>query len=260
MWWDWPDRVDIYLGRGLVLIRSVGLPVKRFEPPLTLPLSDILDQVDREMGRSASRPWNLRVYLSATFCSPVTFSLPDGVEGQREPEAIAKATAASAKGLPEDRSGELVCALDHSQAGLAAVMMAGTYDQIMSWARKHRGRLLSLSPLWAVATTAPLARRELEQARSVALLESDAATLLIQAEEGRIRAVTWPGRHTIGQLKDRMDAALRVMMTSMRSPGLLEGEDVGSVVLEFGEYSEESGHARIWSGSGLFRDHWKVLS
>ncbi|MGE0097855.1 MAG: hypothetical protein AB7S86_05850 [Hydrogenophaga sp.] len=158
MWSGWPERVDVYLGAGTVLVKRRARALVSLRPPATLPLGDVLAQVDEACERSQDKPWRLHVALGAAMCPPVTFTLSQGVKRWSETVALAQAAAAQAWGLPADQADALVCALDAGRKGLAAALMRGAHDLIGQWAGSHRGRLVSLAPVWALATQAPACR------------------------------------------------------------------------------------------------------
>jgi len=154
VWSGWPERVDVYLGGDTVLVKRRAHPLVRLQPPATLPLGDVLAQVDEACDRAKGRPWSLHVALGAALCPPVSFTVPRGVKRWSETMALAQAAAAQAWGLPADQADALVCALDTGRVGLAAGLMKGTQDRLLDWAGRYRGHLISLTPLWAAATQA----------------------------------------------------------------------------------------------------------
>lgn len=178
MWSVWRERVDVYLGSGVALVRRRDRALVSLEHPVTLPLSDVLAQVDEAGGRDKARPWSLNVFLSAVLCPAVPFTLPAGVNQWSETLAVAQATAAAAWGLPADQAHELVCTLDPGRADLAAALLAGTHRQIQAWAALHGGRLASLQPLWATAASARGCR--FKSVRRVSLHEPGAFTELVE--------------------------------------------------------------------------------
>lgn len=185
MWSGWPERVDVYLGVGCVLVKRRARPRVSLRPPATLPLGDVLAQVDEACDRIKGRPWHLHVALSAALCPPVPFTLPQGVKRWNEAMAMAQAAAAQAWGLPANQADALVCALDTGRTGLAAALMKGTQDRLLAWAGRHRGRLVSLTPVWAVATQARACRDR--QVRQLTVHEPGAIAVVkdsLASEEG----------------------------------------------------------------------------
>ncbi len=179
MWSVWRERVDVYLGTGVALVRRRDRALVSLEHPVTLPLSDVLAQLDEAGERDKAKPWSLNVFLSATLCPAVPFTLPAGVKRWNEAMAVAQATAAAAWGLPAEQAHELVCTMDPRRTDLAAALMAGTHQQIQAWAALHGGRLASLQPLWATAAGAPGCRSR--NVQRVALHEPGAVTELVDS-------------------------------------------------------------------------------
>ncbi len=155
--------------------------------PVTLPLSDVLAQVDEAGERDKARPWSVNVFMSAVLCPAVPFTLPAGVKRWSEAMAVAQATAAAAWGLPAEQAHELVCAMDSRRTDLAAALMAGTHQQIQTWAGLHGGRLASLQPLWATATSARGCRAK--TVRRVSLHEPGAVTELVDSAAAGVVAL-----------------------------------------------------------------------
>lgn len=199
MWSAWSERVQVYLGSGLVLVQRPGAPLWIFEPPATLPLADVFKQMDEALGRARAKPWRLRVHLSAAFCPPVVFPLPKGINRYAEVEAIAQASAAQAWAIPPARSGELVCCIDQRHRGLAGALLGVTQRQIVQWAAGYRGSLVSLRPLWAVASDARVCREG--KIQNLAVLEPDGLTLLQVSESEPVRAMSWLGTREAGEAK-----------------------------------------------------------
>lgn len=179
MWSVWPERVDVYMGVGTVLVKRRAQALVRLQPPATLPLGDVLAQVDEACGRRDGRPWRLHVALGAALCPPVTFTVPQGVKRWSETMALAQAAAAQAWGLPAEQADALVCAVDTGRQGLAAALMKGTREGLAQWAGLHSGHLASLTPLWALATQAPACRAK--EVRQLTLHEPGAMAV-VQAE------------------------------------------------------------------------------
>lgn len=179
MWSGWRERVDVYLGTGVVLVQRRHRALVSLEHPATLPLSDVLAQVDEAGERDKTDPWSLNVSLSAALCPAVPFTLPAGVKRWSEALAVAQATAAAAWGLPAEQAHELVCTIDPGRTDIAAALMAGTHQQIREWAGLRRGRLASLQPLWATASNAPGCRPK--NVRRVTLHEPGTVTELMDS-------------------------------------------------------------------------------
>jgi len=245
VWSVWSERVDVYLGTGLVLVQRPGIPLWRFDPPATLPLVDVLRQVNQALERAKAKPWRLRVCLSASLCPPVAFALPAGVQRYAEVLAIAKANAVQVWDMPPEQATELECRLDARHQGLAAAMLSGTYGVIARWATEHKGRMTNLQPLWAVATGAKVCAKRHET--GVAVLEPDALTVLKLDATGALQAKSWLGAHgqaeTMSRLADMTDQAN-------------QAQQKRDVVMVFNQEPTQT----AWEqGPPVWTKHWSVL-
>lgn len=245
MWSVWSERVDVYLGTGLLMVQRPAAPLWISEPPATLPLADVLRQVDQALERASGKPWRLRVHLSAALCPPVAFEVPAGVRRHQELLAIAQASAAQAWAMSIEQTPEIVCSLDARHQGLAAAMLTGTHQMITQWAKEHQGRLISLQPLWAAATRAKVCRGN--QAHSMAVLEPDALTVLELKQQGAVRAMSWPGQH------DADEAATRLAEASAQAGNT---DQTNGVAMAFGPKTVEA----VWPhGPPVWRSYWSEL-
>ena len=244
MWSVWSERVEVYLGTGLVLVQRPGVPLWTFEPPATLPLADVLRQVDQALDREKAKPWRLRVHLSAALCPPVAFVVPAGVTRYAEVQAIARASAAKAWGVPVEQAAEIVCSLDVRHQGLAATMLSGNYGLIAQWAKTYKGRLVSLQPLWAAATAAKVCAEQ--DVAGVAVVEPDALTVLKLAQTKALRAKSWSGAHGQAQTMSRL-----AEMTDQAD----SAEQERDFVLVFNREPAQT----VWvQGPAVWTKHWSV--
>ncbi len=246
MWSVWCERVDVYVGTGLVLVQRPGMPLWTFEPPTTLPLADVLRQVDQALDRDRAKPWRLRVHLSAALCLPVAFVVPAGVKQYKEVLAIARASAAQAWDVSVEQAAEIVCSLDAGHQGMAAAMLQSTHRLIAQWAAEHKGWLVSLRPLWAAATAAKACTDQ--QVECVALLEPDALTVLNLSPTGTAATKSWVGRYgpadalsSLAELRDQVD----------------EAQPLTGVAMAFSREPTQN----VWvQGPSAWAKHWSVLS
>ncbi len=244
MWSVWSEPVQVYLGTGLVLVKRQGAPLWCLEPPTTLPLADALWQVDHELARGTRRPWRLHVHLSSALCRPVAFMVPPSVRRQEE-LAMAQAHAVHAWEMPSDFATEIVCSLDAKNRGLAATMLMGTHQVIERWAMGHEGRLASLQPLWALATSAKACRGH--HINSVAVLEPDGLTVLNLKQQRAVRAQSWQGTHAPAEASAHLTAMTSPKQEPARSKGVLLA------------FSREPGQAS-WPGApSTWAPHWSLL-
>lgn len=245
MWSVWSERVEVYLGTGLVLVQRQGVPLWTFEPPATLPLGDVLRQVDLAQHRANAKPWRLHVHLSAALCPPVTFVVPAGVKRQ-EVRAIACASASHVWNVPAEHAAEIVCSVDAGNQGLAAAMLQSTHRLIAQWAAEHKGLLVSLRPLWAAATAAKACTDQ--QVECVALLEPDALTVLNLSPTGTAYTKSWVGRYgpvdALSSLAEMSDQAA-------------EAQQSTGVAMAFNREPTQN----VWVlGPSAWAKHWSVLS
>ena len=192
MWSVWSEQVNVYLGTGLVLVQRPAMTLWCFEPPATWPLDDVLRHVNQALDRANSKPWRLSVYLSAALCPPVAFGVPAGVRRYEEMLSIAQASAVQAWGMPIDQTNEIVCCLDGAHRGLAAAMLAGTHQRIVRWATEHKGHLISLKPLWVVASQARACQTS--RVHCLSLHEPGALTFISLKPSSLVKARVWLGQ------------------------------------------------------------------
>ncbi len=245
MWSVWSERVDVYLGTGLVLVQRPGMPLWTFAPPATWPLADVLRQVDQALDRGKAKPWRLHVCLCAALCPPVAFMAPAGVRQHAELLAIARASAARAWDMPAEQADQIVCSLDARHHGLAAAMLEGTHRVIAQWATEQKGRLASLRPIWAAATAAKACAGP--QVAGVAVLEPDALTVLRLQPTVAVRARSYAGRY------EAADAASRLAKMCDQEA---ESERRTGVAMRF---TREPAPTLWTKGPTAWAKHWSVL-
>lgn len=198
MWLGLFERVHVYLGTGLVLVQRSGVSVSKLQPPSTLPLTDVLRWVDEQLDRAHAKPWLLSVHVSAALCAPSVFVSPTGIQ-RSELSALAQASAARAWGLGPNQEDAVVCCHGAEQRGLTASFLKGVHVAITEWASGHRGRLLELVPLWALATQCQHVRSTAVSA--MALLEPDALTWIRQDGHRETQAACWYGALSVADAK-----------------------------------------------------------
>jgi hypothetical protein len=170
--------VEVKLDGGAVQVRRRHQPLVSFEHPASLPLGDVLAQVDEACKRGKSKPWNVHVSLGGALCPVVPFTLPAGIKRWGETLAVARATVATAWGVPVEQADELDCTFDPRRKE-AAALMAGTHQQIRSWAALHGGRLASLVPLMPERAAQKRARLQFVEPRAWKLIWLFTAIFLI---------------------------------------------------------------------------------
>lgn len=241
----WSERVDVYLGQGLVLAKGRHFPLWAFEPPSTMPLADVLERLNHELDRKKGRPWRLHLKLSAKICTPVGFSVPDGVWRYREIIAIAKDSAIRACGQSVGSNFDVVCSLDSRRLGLAAYIQEGVHQELMRWGQEHNGHVASVQPLWAAATGARLCRRK--KVSGLALLEPDSLTILDSKSADGVSVNCLPRRFSESEA-----------IAHLREIGFYQSESgqEGAVIWAF---RREPAGAASGAGSGIWSRHWSVM-
>lgn len=228
-----------------MLVQRTGMPLWTFEPPATLPLADVLRQVDQALDRDNAKPWRLRVHLSGALCPPVAFVVPTGVKRHVEVFAIAQASATQVWGVPVEQAAEIVCSVDGCHDGLAASMLAGTHQMIAQWAAGNKGRLIGLRPLWAVATAARACVGQ--QVTGLAVVEPDALTVLSLQPTNAVRVRSWAGRYAAA------DAMARLSEMSDPADETRHRTDVAMVF-------NPAPMPNVWAqGPSIWVKHWSAL-
>jgi hypothetical protein len=186
VWLGWPEPVDIYLGRGIVLLRVGKAAAKSVQlAPSAGSMAEAFNWItssleERKTGTVSLRRRKLRVTLSAGLCPAVGFSVPKGVRARSELEAIALAAAHSKLGIATDA---LVVNVDSGSLGVAGVVPKRVLGDLTSWATSIQGQLDSVRPLWSLATNCSLLRHK--GIGGLILAESDAVTFLADTKQSQ---------------------------------------------------------------------------
>lgn len=192
MWSVWSERVDLYLGQGLAMLKMKrhGERVVRLAP--TLPMDRVLSQLAQELAqirptnRYACR--NLHITLSAALCPTSGFTVPQTVLRWDERQSIACASAAATVGT---QVGNIICEADRDHAGVAASIGSPLFDDLTRWAAENHCRLVSVQPLWAAASQCQLVLSA--AIKGILLQEPDAVTVVAVGQDGRPLASTLTG-------------------------------------------------------------------
>lgn len=239
----WSNAVQLYLAQGIALVKygrgsrrkqggkgvavSAGIRVIRF--PVTLGLQHALAHIQEEafsalLPKPPSAPkavkWlnalrvtPLDVVLSAAWCPPVCFTVPDGVERLEELQSLATAqTAQTAHAMQRAGSQDLVVKLDPLEPYLAASLNPHTAIDIAQWAAGAGLRLRSIRPLWSIATQSKAMRGE--RPRSLILQEPDGFTLLAHSTS------------KLAMTSDKTDRSWHAMVIANTSPEVLAWQEV----------------------------------
>ncbi|MFT4190014.1 MAG: hypothetical protein QM617_00640 [Comamonas sp.] len=155
MWLAWPERIELYLGPGLALVRAPAAQrghALAFGPGASV--ADMLAAVSVEVASwGRRRPWRVHVALGGAWCPAVGFEVPEGVAGHGERLALGR--AAVGEDMQAEAPDGLDVRLDGRHAGLASGCAVGVLQALRDWCADgvgRRARLVSVAPFWAVAT------------------------------------------------------------------------------------------------------------
>lgn len=165
MWSARSEPVELYLGPGLALVstgRNRSARALSFQPDTSL--AAMLEKLTADLAVSvAKRRWHARVALSGVWCPAVSFHHPSGVDDPAESHALARAFVEEEMPLEPE---SLRVRQDRAYCGLASGCDAAVLETLHDWSRSAlptKGRLSSVSPVWAIASQCALARRHVEQ-------------------------------------------------------------------------------------------------
>lgn len=185
----WSKSLDIYLGRGLAMLKAGSGDAVVLRTPATFPLERVLSSLIDAAGKDAATGCIVRICFSAAMCPALSVAAPKEVTNWQERQQIAHAMAAQSLG---SSTNEIVCEMDSIHPGIAAALPLAILEELHRWAIHHGGRIASIEPLWAIATHCPAARHR--DVQSLLLLEPDAATMLASDGRGGFDALTLPGQ------------------------------------------------------------------
>jgi hypothetical protein len=180
VWSAWHKAAELYLGAGLAMYRAPGGAAQVLEHGPGIPVARVLQLLDEMIPTSTpdspKRP-PVQVSLGAAYCPAVSLSLPEGLKGPAEVQALALGACTQAMQCAPD---ELNVCVDWSAGRVAAAVPKAVLGALQAWAREHRTRLASVAPLWADATRSPAVQSI--RTRASIVYEPGAVTLL--ASEG----------------------------------------------------------------------------
>lgn len=189
MWSVWSESIDIHLGQGLAMLatKRQGEKVLHFSP--TMPLERVLIQLGLEMAQLSNTkgPFRRRltVTLSGALCPGFAFNVPKVVKRWHERQSIAQASIASVLGVPVE---QVVCETDGYQSGIAASVNRHLFDTIKRWSDEQSCDLVSVQPLWSIASQCRLANPK--SVKGLLVQEPDSITLVTQSDTGEPAAAT----------------------------------------------------------------------
>ena len=174
MSWGWPESVDIYLSQRLALVRVGSTPPLALSYSPTLPLAVVLERLTAAAFSSKSRR-RFRITLSSGVAPACAYRVPREVTRWSEKLELARAAAAQSLAIQP----ELVdCQIDSRGRGFAAAMAVQTSRQLHAWAASLGARVVSIQPLWSIATQCRAAATSAIDA--VVVLEPDGGSILVR--------------------------------------------------------------------------------
>ena len=182
MWSVWPEPVDLYLGRTVAMFGGEGRGSKAvvLRHPATMPHADLLANLSESLAEQEPRQTtsrrSLRISLSGALCPAIAFQAPQGIRQWSELQEVANAAAAASMGM-EARM--LRCETDSVRSGLLAAIPEVLHQQLAQWAGQQGWRIVSIQPLWAMATQCKAASAH--EVQCVLLHEVDGLTLIAPA-------------------------------------------------------------------------------
>lgn len=238
-----PEQYYVHLGRGYALLRSTGEAVRVLYFPEDLPMDRILSRVGSALPAQVPTRWKrkpaVHVTLGATVCRPLSFAVPGALQSWQELQLVANAQAKLALSHSPH---PLHCELDYEIAGLAGVVDGEVLRQIHDWAARHQLRLVSVAPLWSIASACKAVQSK--NTHAIAVHEPEGCTLVM------IKTKAPPQATTIPPLSDGDDssALLRKHVASM--------DIAESSVLHM--YFATSEQPRLTDLPVLWAGHWSL--
>jgi hypothetical protein len=223
------STAEIYLSRGLALVRSKTseVAVRAWDP--STPLGDALRELDDLVPRGAT----LTLHLSAGLCPAILVNYPHGLTRFNERQVFARSIAANQLGVSIS---DILCEADPMRGNPWAALPVGLLETINTWSSLNASTLISLRPLWSVVSESSRVR---SADGGVLIMEPDALTLL-----GPSTGFTVP--LAAGTLEDQVET---------RAAGMFESLDLpveGRVRLRL---SGQPGSGPV-GGPSIWRQHW----
>ncbi len=190
----WFKSLDIYIGHGLAMLKAGSSDPVVLRTPATLPLDRVLSAFVDSAGKNVASGCNVRVYFSGAMCPALSIAAPKEVTRWQERRQIGHAVAAQSLGAS---TSEISCEMDGIHPGIAAAVFTASLEELQSWAKQQGGRIVSIEPIWAIATHCAAARHRSVQ--GLVLHEPDAITMLANDGHGRFDALS---------LSSQIDSAL----------------------------------------------------
>jgi urease gamma subunit len=190
VWLVWSERIEIYMGLHLAMVRSRGGLATVIEHPSTWPFHRILDSVAEALrvptGQTAAKTHNalrkvapksqrLHITVGSGLCKTGSFVVPQGVKRYSEVQSLAQAAA-----VQSCESNDVMGKVDPMNPGLVASVATRTLSDLKAWAGSLGVTIESLQPLWSVGTQCALACDR--KISGLILSEPDGITLIASSQ------------------------------------------------------------------------------
>jgi hypothetical protein len=164
VWSVWSKTLELYISATGSMLKAPGQPALLVPHPATLPLDRVLLLITEAINANLTNNksvWlknsKLRVTLGGSICPPLACQVPAGINNAREFALIANNTAAQKLGIP---AADLACEWDSATPNVLSAMPRWWIESLQEWAGRQHANVVSIQPLWAVATACKLARHK----------------------------------------------------------------------------------------------------
>ena len=192
----WRNNADLYIGQDVTALQAPGGKLAVAPHAAGQPLHDVLAPVQARLGQGA----RLRIAVSGYYCPAVPFTPPEGLRNWAETRAVMAAQASAALHI---EPALLRVEFDANQQLAMAVLPAPWLAELNAWAASAKIKIVSLRPLWSMASECSLARRA--DSSVLVLAENDSVTTLLQDGKGQVKTITVPASRDIASGNTRPD-------------------------------------------------------
>jgi hypothetical protein len=180
VWSVWSKTLELYIGATGSMLKAPGQSALVVRYPATLPLDRVLLLITEAISTNVAnhksvvlKSSKLRVTLGGSICPPLACQVPAGINNAKELALIANNTAAKKLGMPV---ADLACEWDTATPNVLSAMPRWWMQSLEAWASRQHAKIVSIQPLWAVATACKLARNK--AIHGLCLYEDDGAISL----------------------------------------------------------------------------------
>jgi hypothetical protein len=254
VWSVWFNTVDLFIGATYSMLKVAQKPAILVPHPASLPLDRVLGRMREAAQASAPKHHQnklngarLRVMLGSSICPPINFTPPKGIKNWQELQLAAHANAVQSLGRSLQ---PLQCEYDANVPGVTTSMPLPWIQNLHSWAKTEHAKIVSIKPIWAVATQSKLVRAK--AVRALWLQEPEGITLVSCQQPSSTQAQ--------GQLAQQQDQCI-FLSNSVSA----ENTDAALLWVAKNAVSQQSTLKLAFSDAAkplitgappLWRDHW----